>query len=108
MMFLLGSDSSRCGKMIEELENSYLHGTNHYPNNIKSAFNLLVNWKYNPRLHLIPLSKPSVGSEVAFNQNSKVSFSEDERIDKDQDDSVDKNKHRKNGNNVKSQNVSVT
>ena len=45
MTFLLGCDRSRFGRLIEDLENDYLQGRNHYPGTIAEAYNLLTNWK---------------------------------------------------------------
>jgi len=47
--FLLGSDRSRYGRLIKNLENDYLQGTNHYPTTVTGAYNLLTNWKQDPR-----------------------------------------------------------
>ena len=47
--FLLGSDRSRYGKLIENLENEYLQGMNNYPKTVDAAFSLLINWKQDPR-----------------------------------------------------------
>ena len=47
--FLLGSDRSRYGKLIENLENEFLQGRNNYPKTVTSAYNLLINWKQDPR-----------------------------------------------------------
>ena len=43
--FLLGCDRSRYGRVIEDLENDYLQGHNHYPTTVADAYNLLANWK---------------------------------------------------------------
>ncbi|KAI2493199.1 hypothetical protein MHU86_21348 [Fragilaria crotonensis] len=45
MAFLLGSDRSRYGRLIEDLENDFLQGRNHYPGTVLEAFNLIANWK---------------------------------------------------------------
>ncbi len=47
--FILGSDRSRYGRLIEELENSYLMGENNYPVTVTGAYGLLTNWKQDPR-----------------------------------------------------------
>ena len=43
--FLLGSDRACYGKLIEDLENDYLLGSNNYPKMVIAAYNLLTNWK---------------------------------------------------------------
>ena len=46
MAFLLGCDRSRYGRLIEDLENDFLHGRDrHYPNTIGEAYDLLTYWK---------------------------------------------------------------
>ena len=47
--FILSADRSRYGRLIEGLENDYLQGQNNYPANLTSAYNLLTNWKQDPR-----------------------------------------------------------
>ena len=43
--FLLNSDRSRYGRLIEDLENSYLLGEDKYPKTVTSAYDILTNWK---------------------------------------------------------------
>jgi Reverse transcriptase (RNA-dependent DNA polymerase) len=62
--FLLGSDRSRYGKLIEDLESSYLHGENKYPSQIIEAHALLVHWKQDPRNFIRVLAATNDG--VAF------------------------------------------
>ena len=47
--FILSADRSRYGRYIEDLENNYLQGVNKYPKTVTAAFNLLTNWKQDPR-----------------------------------------------------------
>jgi hypothetical protein len=47
--FILGSDRTRYGKLIENLENDFLQGRNSYPKNLTASYNLLINWKQDPR-----------------------------------------------------------
>jgi Zinc knuckle len=47
--FLLNSDRSRYGRLIEDIENAFIQGQNRYPATITGAYNLLVNWKQDPR-----------------------------------------------------------
>lgn len=43
--FVLGSDRSRFGVLIEHLENGYLQGQDGYPKTVTAAYHLLTNWK---------------------------------------------------------------
>ena len=47
--FMLGSDRSRFGRLIENLENDFLQGRNNYPASLTGAYSLLTNWKQDPR-----------------------------------------------------------
>ena len=47
--FILGADRGRYGKLIENLENDFLQNRNSYPQTVTSAYNLLINWKQDPR-----------------------------------------------------------
>jgi hypothetical protein len=43
--FLSAEDITRYGKLLEEIENYYMTGSNKYPLNVTSVYNLLVNCK---------------------------------------------------------------
>jgi hypothetical protein len=43
--FLCSADKARYTKLLEDLDNAYLYGTNNYPVNITSTYNLLVHYK---------------------------------------------------------------
>jgi hypothetical protein len=47
--FMLGADRARFGKLLENMENDFLQGRNSYPRSVTAAFNLLINWKQDPR-----------------------------------------------------------
>jgi len=52
---LVRADRNRFGKLIEEVENSYLKGNNDYPTTPMEAYNLLVNYKnYNSNKRGVP------------------------------------------------------
>jgi hypothetical protein len=77
--FVLGSDRGRYGKLLENLENDYLQGRNSYPKTVTAAFNLLTNWKQDPR-NLVR----SVGVS-----NDGVSFTNVGGTDDGEDDNAD-------------------
>ena len=47
--FLLSADRSRYGRLIEELENSYVEGNDRYPKTLEEAHKRLEYWKQDPR-----------------------------------------------------------
>lgn len=47
--FFLNSDRSRFGRLIEDTENGFLKTHSGYPETVNDAYNLLVNWKQDPR-----------------------------------------------------------
>ena len=49
MTFTLNSDRTKYGTLIEDLENSYLHGEDRFPKTMTNAYNLLTNWKQDMR-----------------------------------------------------------
>ena len=50
MAFISGANSIKYGRLIEELENSYLKGNeNEYPKTVTDAYNLLLNYKNDPK-----------------------------------------------------------
>ena len=50
--FILMSDRNRFGKLVEDLENAYLHGRNDYPETLAAAYSLLIGWRQDPRNQL--------------------------------------------------------
>jgi hypothetical protein len=43
--YIAASDKTHYGKLLEDLENDFTKGTNNYPVNVASAYNLVVNYK---------------------------------------------------------------
>ncbi|KAL7559814.1 hypothetical protein ACA910_003978 [Epithemia clementina (nom. ined.)] len=62
--FLAGADRTRYGRLLENLENDFLQGQDRYPKTVTAAYNLLVNWKQDPR-NLIRMGGP-VNDGVSF------------------------------------------
>jgi hypothetical protein len=58
--FILGSDRSRFGRLIEHLENSYLQGQNLYPKTVTAAYHLLTNWKQERPAQTLPSGNDGV------------------------------------------------
>ena len=44
--YLLGSDRARFGKLIDDLQNNFLQGTDNYPKTLVDAHSLLLHWKH--------------------------------------------------------------
>lgn len=63
--FILGSDRSRYGRLIENLENDFLQGQNSYPKTVTAAYNLITNWKQDIR-NLMRAIGPIVNDGVNF------------------------------------------
>ena len=62
--FILGADRARYGKLVENLENDFLQGRDGYPVTLTGAYNLLTNWKQDPRNNLRTVGPTNDG--VAF------------------------------------------
>ena len=50
LAFLMGSDRSRFGRLLEKLKNDFTAGNDNYPKTLTDAYNMLLEWKDNPRL----------------------------------------------------------
>ena len=50
LAFLMGSDRSRYGRLFEELEKDLTAGNDNYPKTLTDAYNMLLQWKDDPRL----------------------------------------------------------
>ena len=49
MQFVMSSDRVRHGKMVEELNNDYLFGADHWPNDLNEGHEMLVNYECDER-----------------------------------------------------------
>jgi hypothetical protein len=47
--FVFSVDRGRYGKLIEDLANNFVQGTNKYPKTLEDAYNILMYWKYDSR-----------------------------------------------------------
>ena len=50
LAFLMESDQSRFGRLLENLENDFTAGNDNYPKTLTDAYNVLLEWKDDPRL----------------------------------------------------------
>ena len=50
LAFLMGSDRTRFGHLLEKLENDFTAGHDNYPKTLTDAYNMLLEWKDDPRL----------------------------------------------------------
>ena len=50
LAFLMGSDQSQFGRLLEKLENDFTAGNDNYSKTLTDAYNMLLEWKDNPRL----------------------------------------------------------
>ena len=62
--FLLGCDRARYGKLLDDLENDFLQGNNHYPATVVAAYNLVTNWKQENRFFRGPSADGVVFANV--------------------------------------------
>ena len=53
LAFLMGSDRSRFGRLLEKLENDFTAGNDNYPKTLTDAYNMLLEWKDDPRLLML-------------------------------------------------------
>jgi hypothetical protein len=60
IIFLMGCDRTRYGKLIEDLENDFLTGAQQLSLNTAAAYNLLTNWKQDNRHGWRPPSSDAV------------------------------------------------
>ena len=50
LAFLMGSDRTRFGRLLEKLENDFTAGNDNYPKTLTDTYNMLLEWKDDPRL----------------------------------------------------------
>jgi hypothetical protein len=61
---ILSADRNRYGKLVENLENDVLQGRNVYPETLTAAYNLLTNWKQDPRNQLCGVGATNNGVSI--------------------------------------------
>jgi hypothetical protein len=73
MVFLLGADRNRYGKLVEDLENAFTQGNDNYPRSVTGAYAMLTTWKQRNIIHVLGL-----GSEGVSFTNVEGGDSDDE------------------------------
>jgi hypothetical protein len=73
MVFLLGADRNRYGKLVEDLENAFTQGNDNYPRSVTGAYAMLMTWKQRNIVHVL-----GSGSEGVSFTNVEGSDSDDE------------------------------
>ena len=73
LAFLMGSDRNRYGRLLEKLENDFTAGNDNYPKTLTDAYNMLLEWKDDPRL----LIRMAGNDGISFATNA-VDINEDE------------------------------
>ena len=66
LAFLMGSDRSRFGRLLEKLENHFTAGNDNYPKTLTDAYNMLLEWKDDPRL----LMRMAGNDGISFTTNT--------------------------------------
>ena len=66
-VFLQGSDKTRFGELVVELENQHTYGNDNFPSNLTMAYNLLVNYRSMHRRKHDHRHEEKKDNEFAFN-----------------------------------------
>ena len=66
LAFLMGSDRSRFGRLLEKLENDFTAGNDNYPKTLTDAYNMLLEWKDDPLL----LMRMAGNDGISFTTNT--------------------------------------
>ena len=66
LAFLMGSDRSWFGHLLEKLENDFTAGNDNYPKTLTDAYNMLLEWKDDPRL----LMRMAGNDGISFTTNT--------------------------------------
>jgi hypothetical protein len=61
--FILDTDRKRYGKLVEDTENAHVQKDNKWPKTLVEAYNLLVNWKQDPKNLMQVLGSASNGDD---------------------------------------------
>jgi hypothetical protein len=73
--FILSADHVQYGKLIEDLQNTFLQGNNNYLKTLNAAYTLLANWKQDPQLYMRLMN-----DNILFTNFGKKQKNDDEHI----------------------------
>ena len=76
LAFLMGSDRSRFGRLLEKFENDFTAGNDNYPKTLTDAYSMLLEWKGDPRL----LMRIAGNDGISFATNT-VQTNEEQNIE---------------------------
>ena len=76
LAFLMGSDRSRFRRLLEKLENDFTAGNDNYPKTLTDAYNMLLEWKDDPRL----LMRMAGNDGISFATNT-VKTNEEQNVE---------------------------
>ena len=80
LAFLMGSDRSCFGRLLEKLENDFTAGNDNYPKTLTDAYNMLLEWKDDPRL----LMRMAGNDGISFATNTvQTNEGQNEKTDND-------------------------
>ena len=77
MLFFLGADRARYGRLIEKTENDFLQGTDNYPKTLNEAYTLILCWKQDPR-NLIKVIGGTAGGMTFGQAGQEIEGEEEE------------------------------
>ena len=80
LAFLMGSDQSWFGRLLEKLENDFTTGNDNYPKTLTDAYNMLLEWKDNPRLLIRMAGNNGISFATNMVQTNKEQNTETENI----------------------------
>ena len=69
--FILSADRNRYGKMVEDMENNYLHNIDTFPESLIKSYTLMLHYKQDPRNSVKVVGTVSDGISFATTNDSK-------------------------------------
>ena len=79
LAFLMGSDRSRFGRLLEKLENDFTAGHDNYPKTLTDAYNMLLEWKDDPRLLMRMAGNDGISFTTTSDETSEEQNTESEK-----------------------------
>ena len=78
LAFLMGSDQSRFGRLLEKLENDFTAGHDNYPKTLTDSYNMLLEWKDDPRLLMRMAGNDGISFTTTTTESNEEQYNEEQ------------------------------
>ena len=81
LAFLMGSDRSQFGRLLEKLENDFTAGHDNYPKTLTDSYNMLLEWKDDPRLLMQMAGNDGISFTTTTTESNDEQYNEGQNVE---------------------------